>query len=404
VTDRGRLLGARDPVAVLSALQQRTSEKWRRHGHHVLPSYIAEMDLPVAQELLTAIGDRLVVTGGDLGYAYSFTADSPAQRALAGWLRDRFDWSAPTDRILYYADVMRVVEAGIDAFSKPGDAILVDLPGYPGFFEALRERDREVVGNPMVQRNGRWQIDIAGVERACRDGVSAYLLCSPHNPTGALHTRAELAMIAEITSAYRVPVVCDEVHSPLVYPGRRHYPFAPIAHRTKTLTAVSASKAWNIAGLKCAFGIPGDAEVLEALLAQPTRQRDGVGILGVAATEAAYTKGGRWLDDTLRYLGDNRRLLSRLIATELPEIGFTPPAATYLAWLDCRRVADRFGGDLAGQVLRDGDLAATDGIEFGREGFLRLNFATMRPLIGEMIRRLADGLGTTVSDRVSAAA
>jgi cystathionine beta-lyase len=379
--------------AELLGLRRRTNEKWRRHGDTVLPVGIAEMDFPVADEVRAAVAERLAAS--DFGYAFSFTRDSPAQQAAACWLADRFGWRVPSGRLLCYADVMRVMEAGIEAFSAPGDAVVTDIPAYPSFFEAAEERGRELVGVPMLCRDGQWRIDLAGLERAFRAGARVYLLCGPHNPTGTVHTAAELTRIAELARAHRVTVLCDEVHSPLVYPGGRHVPFAslPAAAGVRVLTAVSASKGWNIAGLKCAFAVPGDEEVAEALLAQPARMRDGVGILGVAASQAAFSRGRRWLAETIGHLDGNRQLVAKLLAADLPEIGYRPPDATYLAWLDCRRAADRLGGaDLAARVLDRAGLAVTDGASFGAPGYLRLNFATSAPLVEESVHRLAVGL------------
>lgn len=369
---------APDPGAALTALHHRTSEKWRRHEPGVQPAHIAEMDFPVAEEIRRAIG-RLAAEG-DMGYAFSYTDDSPAQAALAGWLLRRHSWWVPRSRILFYADVMRVMEAGLEAFSAPGDAVVVDIPAYPAFFEAVAERERELVPNPMLLRNGRWQLDLAGLERAFRDGARVYLLCNPHNPTGTVCTPAELTTVAELARAHEVTVLCDEVHAPLVFPGRAHVPFAslPAAQKVRSLTGLSASKGWNVAGLKCAFGIPAGPGTAEALLNQPPRMRDGVGVFGAAASEAAFSAGERWLDETLRYLDGNRRLLAELLsAGGLGEIGYRLPEATYLAWLDCRSTADRLGeDDLARRVLRTAGLAVSDGRAYGSPGFLRLNLAT----------------------------
>lgn len=383
-----------DPHSALAALRTRTSEKWRRHDSGVQPVYIAEMDFPVAQEIRTAVG-RLAASG-DMGYAFSYTDDSPAQSALAGWLLRNYEWWVPPSGILFYADVMRVLEAGIEAFSEVGDAVVVDVPAYPSFFEAVAERGRELVPNPMLLREGRWQLDLVGLERAFRAGARIYILCNPHNPTGMVCSVTELTAIAELARTYGVTVLCDEVHSPLVFPGRRHVPFAslPAAQKVRSVTGISASKGWNVAGLKCAFGVPTGPGTEEALLAQPSRLRDGVGIFGAAASEAAFTVGDRWLGQTMRYLDGNRRLLAELLpAHGLGEIGYHLPDATYLAWLDCRRTAERLGeDDLAERVLSVGGLAVSDGASYGCPGFLRLNLATPQLLVEEMVRRLARGL------------
>lgn len=388
------LLESSDPGTALATLARRTSEKWQRHRPGVQPAHIAEMDFPVAREIRQAIG--LLVTEGDMGYAYSYTDRSPAQAALRAWLMRRYEWPVPPSRVLYYADVMRVIEAGLDAFSEVADAVVFDVPYYPSFPEATIERGRVPVGVPMLHRDGRWHLDLAGLERAFRDGATVYIRCDPHNPTGHVATPAELTAVAELAGRYGVTVLSDEVHSPLVFPGKAHIPFAsvPAAGKVRSLTGLSASKGWNIAGLKCAFGIPGDAETAEALLALPARTRDGVGIFGAAATEAAYTAGGRWLEGVLRYLEGNRRLLAELLPLYgLGDIEYEPADATYLAWLDFRRVADRLADDdLAQRVFREGGLSVGDGRDYGMPGFLRLNLATPRILVYEMVRRLACGL------------
>lgn len=384
-----------DPSTVLAALRTRSSEKWRRHASDVLPAHIAEMDVPIAGEIKAAIS-RLV-SRSDIGYAFSFTAHSPAQAALARWLAQGQGWQVAPSQILYYADVMRVIEAGIEAFSAAGDAVVFDVPAYPSFFSAVAERGREAVANPLVWRDEGWRPDLAGLERAFRAGAAIYIVCNPHNPTGLVYTVEELAAIAELARIHGVTVLCDEVHSPLVYPGKRHVSLGslPGAQQIRCLTALSASKGWNFAGLKCAFGITVGPGTAEALQAQPDRMRDGVGILGVAASEAAFTSGGRWLADLLRGLDRNRRALTGLLRTHgLAEIGYRIPDATYLAWLDCRRVADRLGEeDLVARVLRAGGLAVSDGRDYGCPGYLRLNLATHEPLMREAVRRLALGLG-----------
>lgn len=377
----------------MAELHARTSEKWRRHAFGILPSSIAEMDFPIAQEIRAAIS--ACVSANDTGYAFTYTRDSPVQRALAAWLTRRFHWWVPPEQILFYADVMRVIETGIELFSAPGDAITVDVPAYPPILDAARERGRELVYNPMIKRANRWEFDLDSLERSFREGSRVYVMCNPHNPTGRVYDIDELIKIVELARKYRIAVLCDEVHNPLVYNGKRHIPFAsiPAARRVPTLTGVSASKAWNIAGLKCAFGIPGDELVAGSLLALPSRTRDGVGILGIAANEAAFRHGSYWLADTTNYLDENRRLLAKLIARNFPEVEHHMPEATYLAWLDCRRVAERLGEDnLCGRILNDAKLAVTNGKDFGSDGFIRLNFATSRNLLRETVRRLSIGL------------
>jgi cystathionine beta-lyase len=375
----------------LDTLYLRSSEKWRRHPPDVLPSFIAEMDLPVAPVVLDAIRSTLD-NGGDLGYAHSFTSSSPLQQIFSSWAAVNFGWAVAPERVILFADVMRVVEAALSALTEPGDGVVVDVPAYPPYFTTIPDHGRKIVENPMIYRDGHWLPNLAGLESAFRNGASAYLLCNPHNPTGRVFSMGELLRIADLAATYRVLVISDEVHGPLTYPGHRHIPIAtvPGASRLRLVTATSATKGWNIAGLKCGFGVPNSAETLQALTSMPARTRDGVGILGVIASAAALSAGGPWLGTVLRYLDKNRHLLADLLAEHLPDLAYAPPEGTYLAWLDARRVLDRCGVDEIGKLMLDrGRVAVSDGREFGMEGFVRINFATSTAILTEVVNRMA---------------
>lgn len=383
----------------LATLLGKTSEKWRRYPRDVLPSFIAEMDLPVAPVVLDAIRAALD-DGGDLGYAYTFTDSSPLQTVFARWALSTFGWAVNTEHVLMFADVMRAVEAALMALTCPGDGIVIDVPAYPPYFTAIPDHGRKIVENPMTYSDAGWQINFAGLENAFRSGAAAYLLCNPHNPTGRVFTIDELRRIAELAAAHRVVVISDEVHSPLVYPGHRHTPIAtiPVMRQVRLVTTMSATKGWNIAGLKCGFGVPNSADTHEALSSIPSRTRDGVGILGVTASVAALSQGGPWLKSVLHYLDRNRRLLAELLARLLPTVGYTPPEGTYLGWLDARRLLDPAGTDQLGRLLLErGRVAVSDGRDFGLEGFLRINFATPAAILTETVKRMKVAVDTRLA-------
>ncbi|MEY9947180.1 MalY/PatB family protein [Kitasatospora sp. GAS1066B] len=381
----------------LSVLRNRLSEKWMRHSAEIIPSFIAEMDLPIAAPLIQAIRSHLE-GGGDLGYAFSYTEDAPVHRAFTSWAAEQFQWAIRSDQVLLFPDVMRIVETGIEQFTDPGDAIVVDIPAYPPFLEAVPAARRTLVGNPMVIRDGRWTIDFDGLEKKFRAGATGYILCNPHNPTGRVFTADELGRILRLARAHRVAVLSDEVHAPLVFPGHTHLPLAvlPEASDVPLVTAISASKGWNIAGLKCAFAVPNSPEDMERLSRMRPRDRDGVGILGVSANFAAFTAGGPWLHDVLRHLDANRRLL----LTRIPEllgadVSWVPPEGTYLGWIDCRNLAGRLGTDDLGEFfLQHGNVAVSDGREYGSPGFIRINFGTSRPILEKTLHGLARAMRT----------
>ncbi|MEV0016814.1 MULTISPECIES: MalY/PatB family protein [Streptomyces] len=372
------------------SLSTRRSEKWRRYPPDILPAFIAEMDFPVAEPVLEAIRAHLTV-GGDLGYAYAYTTEAPVQRAFAAWARASYDWRVEPRRVVLFPDTMRVMEVALEQFTEPGDGIVVDVPAYPPYFEAIAAAGRQVVPRPMRLRGGRWRLDLEGLARAFRAGAAAYFLCNPHNPTGRVLTGDELREVLALAAEFGVAVISDEVHAPLTHPGHRHVPLGslPEATRVATVTAASASKGWNLSGLKCAMAVAGRSRDHDRLMEMRPRERDGVGILGVSASEAAFTLGDPWLRAVRHYLHGSRRMLVELFESFGPDLELVPPEASYLAWLDGRRLADRLGSDdLAEFFLGRGKVAVSDGREYGSEGFIRLNFGTSQRLLEEMVRRM----------------
>ncbi|MGW3962948.1 MalY/PatB family protein [Amycolatopsis sp. NPDC005003] len=376
----------------LRDLRLRWSEKWRRFPPDVLPLQLAEMDFPIAESVRSAILAHLH-GGGDLGYAFAYTADSPLFPVFADWAADEFGWKVPADQLLLYPDVMAVVEAGIEVYTGRGDGIVVDTPGYPPFFEAVTAAGRRVVRNPVLRTPAGWRFDLAGLERAFRAGASAYVLCNPHNPTGLVLTGVELRRIVHLAKKYEVAVLADEVHAPVVYPGSHHVPIGslPESRGVPLVTAMSASKGWNFAGLKCAIAVPGSVADFDGLTSLRPRERDGVGILGISASVAAFASGRRWLRQVVDYLDGNRALVSSLLSSLTGfESAYFVPEGTYLAWVDLRRTADHLGVDDLGEYfLHHARVAVSDGREYGQPGFVRLNFATSRSILRQAIARMA---------------
>jgi cystathionine beta-lyase len=272
---------------------------------------------------------------------------------------------------------------------------VVHTPAYPPFFAGIASIERELVPAPLVQGgDGGFEIDLDVLEHRFRAGARTYLLNNPHNPTGFVLRRPELEAVAALCDRYGVTVLADEVHAPLVYPGATFVPFAAIdaesARRSVSLT--SASKGWNLPGLKCALVVAHEQDTWKRVDRIHEETRLGRSIMGVAASIAAFTDGEPWLDDTIVYLDRGRQLLRSELADHLPAIGIAPADATYLAWLDCR-VLD-LGDDPAAAFLERGRVALYSGPKFGAEGrgFARFNFATSRPIIADAVARMAAAL------------
>jgi cysteine-S-conjugate beta-lyase len=377
-------MDAVNPLTELSLdeLRTRRSVKWNWYPPDVLPMFIAEMDTPLAPVIAAALSDA--IARGDTGYAMR----GNLAHAYADFAERRYGWSPDPTAMLLIPDVNTGIYRVLHAVAAPGGVVL-DTPAYPPLFAKIAEAGRTVVENPMRETDDGFRPDLAGLERAFAAGARTYLMCNPHNPTGTVFDVATLAGIAEVADHYRVRVLSDEIHGPLTYPGVKHVPFQtlPAPSAQAAITFVSASKAWNLPGLKAGLAIPGPAAV-DAFAAVPAEVSFGAGILGVIAGEVALSQGREWLEALLVGLDDNRRRLATLLAAALPEVGYRPPDATYLAWLDLRALD--LGDDPAEIILERGRLALHSGLAFGAagRGFARLNLATRPELIDEAVRRM----------------
>lgn len=383
-------MGGLDLDAIdLDALRARRSMKWRAYPPDVLPSWVAEMDFPLAPPVKEAL--RAAVERDDCGYAaFDGLAD-----AFAGYAKDRLAWSVDTSRVKVSADVMAGIGDALRVLTDPGDAVVVNPPVYPPFFSAVRDAERRLVEVAMLEDEaGRWELDLDGLERAFAAGARAWLLCNPHNPTGRVLSRTELEAAAALAVRYGVVVLADEIHAPLTLPGAVHTPYVSLGEEAAgdAVTFASASKAWNVAGLKCAVLVAGSERTRRRLAAIPKELSYRTGHLGVIAAIAAFTEGGEWLDAVCAHVDRNRGLLPGLLAEHLPGVRCSAPEASYLAWLDCRGLG--LGDDPAAAFLERGRVALSAGLDFGAPGagFARLNMATSRALLNEAVTRMAAAL------------
>ncbi|WP_328877407.1 MalY/PatB family protein [Streptomyces sp. NBC_00299] len=381
--------GEPNPLSALplDRLRSRTSMKWRAYPEDVLPLWVAEMDVPLAEPIVRALTDALEL--GDTGYP----AGTGYAEALAGFAEKRWGWEVAVERTAIVPDVMLGVVEMLKLVTGPGDPIVVNSPVYPPFYMFVEHMDREVVEAPL---GADLRIDLDTLDETFRRATTggrraAFLLCSPHNPTGTVHTADELAAVAALADRHGVRVVADEIHAPVTAGGVDFVPYLRVPGAENGLSLMSASKAWNLAGLKAALAIAGPAAAAD-LDRMPEEVSHGPSHLGIIAHSAALRDGTAWLDALLTGLDDNRRLLADLLAEHLPAITHRPGDATYLAWLDCRALG--LGDDPADVFLRRGRVALNSGIPFGTggAGHARLNLATSPELITEGVRRMAAAL------------
>ncbi|MFI0776521.1 MalY/PatB family protein [Streptomyces sp. NPDC021212] len=373
-------------------LRGRSSVKWHRPGPEVLPAWVADMDFPIPPAVAEALHDA--VERGDLGYP-DWPEGSPLRAAFARRMTDRYGWTAEAERVREQTDLIQCLQLILQLATGPGDAIAIQTPNYPPFLATLSTMGRRAVPIPMEDTDEGWRMDFAALDAAvAQSACKVLVLVNPHNPTGRVLTRAELEEIAVIAHRHDLLVISDEIHAELVYAPHRHIPFASLsldaARRTVTLT--SATKAFNLAAIRCAVTHYGPDRLLALRDAQPPDLYGTISPLGAVATEAAWRDGDAWQRQLLTVLDRNRRRVQQVLRTQLPHLRHHTPQATYLAWIDARQlVLDK---PLVDWALEAGGVLLDGGSPFGpgADGFLRLNFATSHAVLEDILAGLIGAL------------
>ncbi|OKO88983.1 Cystathionine beta-lyase, Bsu PatB [Geobacillus proteiniphilus] len=371
------------------------SVKWddvhRVFGHEdVWPMWVADMDFPAPKEVQEALRQR--VEHGVFGY--TVIPDS-LKEAVCQWLERRHDWTIDPSWLVFAHGVVPAVAAAIEAFSEPGDRIIVFSPVYRPLFDLVRRHDRTLLFSPLRLEEDNYAIDWDDLERKLPD-AKLLILCHPHNPGGKSWTKEELERLGELCLKHGVFVLSDEIHADLTLPPAKHTPFASLHPELAAQSATfrAPTKTFNLAGLQAAEVILPDESRRRAF--RRVQQRHGfftLNAFAIVGAEAAYRHGGPWLDALLDYLRQNIDMTVAYLAEHLPQLRPIRPQATYLVWIDCRGLG-LSEGELKKRLLEKGKLAVEFGSKFGQEGvgFIRLNIACPRPTLEEGLRRLATAL------------
>lgn len=375
-----------------SRVDATTAEDLRKVGgskwtdSDILGAFIAETDFGLAPVIADAL--RAAVDEGAFGYAPKKYSDA-VKVATANWLNSRHGWNTTPDNVLPIPDVLRALEVILTDFARPDSKVIVPTPSYMPFLTIPPRFGREIIEVPMLLVDGVWKFDIDGIQRAFDDGGEVFLLCNPYNPLGRVFTRDELLEISEVVDRNKGRVFSDEIWAPLVYAGSTLVPYATLNEVTAnhTITATSASKAFNLPGLKCAQLITSN-EVDQAKIAAIGNFVGGsTSTLGMIANTVAFEQGDEWLNETLTYLQGNRDELVDLVAQHLPGVTYIAPEGTYVAWLDFSGTGiddpETFFRENAGVGLTDGRRCGV-----AAAGCVRLIFATPRPILREIIERM----------------
>ncbi|WP_220711401.1 MalY/PatB family protein [Enterobacter cancerogenus] len=357
----------------------------------LLPFTISDMDFATAPCITDALHQR--INHGVFGY--SRWKNDEFLAAVAHWFRQRFNSQIDTDTLVYGPSVIYMVSELIRIWSHAGDGMVVHTPAYDAFYKAIEGNQRRVVPVAMQKTPEGWQGDMAALEAALSQPQNKILLlCSPQNPTGKVWTRDELAHMADLCARYDVAVISDEIHMDMVWGENRHTPWNEVA-RGKWALLTSGSKSFNIPALTGAYGLIGDDFSREAYLSA-LKGRDGLSspsVLALTAHIAAYQQGEPWLDALRSYLEQNLHYVAQELHRAFPNLGWQPPDATYLAWIDLRPLAiDEHA--LQKVLIEQQKVAIMPGYTYGEEGkgFVRLNAGCSRSKLEQGVQRLINGI------------
>jgi len=364
-------------------LRRAGSIKWV-YGDGALPAWVAEMDVRPCPAVAAALHDA--VDRGDLGYPPPIGPG--LSEALAAFAAARLNWELDPADVVQTGDVMAGILLAVEVLCEDAP-VVVPVPSYPPFLQGLPLTRRPLVTVPcVVPGDGRPELDLDAIAAAFAAGARTLLLANPHNPLGRAFSAAELAALAGLADRYGARVISDEVHAPLVLPGAVHVPYATTGD-PRAVTVTSASKAFNVPGVKCAQIVASAAFDRLALGALPTVANHGTSPLGVAASIAAYRDGGPWLDGVVEHLDERRAQFGALLAEHLPQVSWWPMEATYLAWVDVRAVGEK----PARRAMQQGNVMVNDGDTFGPglgyEGFVRVNLGTSAERLERVVHALA---------------
>lgn len=361
--------------------------KWRAFPEDVLPLFVAESDFPLAPPIAGVL--HAAIDNSDTGYAPP-TSELP--EAFAAFAQARWGWTVDPEQVWTTTDVGVAVVEALRRVTTPGAGVIITPPVYFPFFDLVEEAGATVVEVPLSGGvDEGWSLDLEGIEAAFAAGARAFLLCNPHNPVGLAHSAADLRAVADLAAKYNATVVSDEIHGPLTYADETFTPFLAVSDTARQvgICVTAASKAWNLAGLKCAVMVTAGGPNQEIVGSMPLEVYWRTSLLGLKASVAAYRDGAEWFDGILTALDSNRRLLATLLAEHLPTVKYRMPQSTYLAWLDFRELG--WGDDPAAHILEHSKVALSNGPPFGQQGlgFARLNLACSPEVLTEAVTRIA---------------
>ena len=353
----------------------------------LLPMWVADMDFESPKEVIDALKDR--VEHGVFGYPF---IGEEVYRSIINWIKKRYNWDIKKEWIVFTPGVVAGLNIAIKEIGKEGDNVVVQTPVYPPFFRAVENHNRELRLNPIKVDGEKFLIDFEDLEEKIDKKSKIMMLCNPHNPVGRAWKREELDRLGEICIKNDMKIISDEIHADLTLEGVRHIPIASVSEElaNRTITLLSPSKTFNIAGLFTSIAIIPNKELREIFTRSLEKMEIGhVSIFGSLALEAAYSKGEEWLIQALIYIEENIDFAIGYIQKEIPQVKVSKPDATYLLWLDFRALG-KTSDEINEALLKIGKIILNDGRPYGQggEGYFRINIGCPRSRVEEGLERI----------------
>jgi len=355
----------------------------------VLPFWVADMEFLSPPAVQEALQQRIRHNS----FGYTLMPDSYWE-AFATWARKRHLWKLERESLQFSPGVIPALDFAIQSMTKPGDGVIIQTPVYHPFYNVVKRNRRKLLLNPLRLENGRYYMDFENLEEHLKGGAKAVILCNPHNPVGRVYTKQELETLGEYCLRYGAKIISDEIHWDIVYSEALHVPIATLNKELAdiSITATSPGKTFNLQGFNTAFVVIPNKKLRNNF--ELAKHRNGIfmnNVLGIAATEAAYSEGEEWLDELLIYLEGNYKKMRDYIRKEMPGVEPIQPEGTYVAWLDFRKIPV---DDIYRFMIDKAGVGMNNGLEFGEEGrgFLRFNFAAPWSMVEKGLEKMASAL------------
>ncbi|HHT7235785.1 MULTISPECIES: MalY/PatB family protein [Bacillus] len=364
------------------------STKWDTYkNEELIHAWIADMDFEVPKPIQTALQKRIEHPI----FGYTLPPENIGD-IICNWTKSQYNWEIQKEWIVFSAGIVPALSTSIQAITKEGDAVLVQPPIYPPFFEMVKTNNRQLCASPLFKQNGIYKIDFEHLETQFKQGVKLMLLCSPHNPIGRVWTKEELIKLGTLCTQYNVTVVADEIHADIIYRGHNHTPFASLSEElaARTITCMAPSKTFNIAGLQASIIIIPNENLRNAFMSIQYRQGfHGLNTFAYTAMQSAYTECNDWLNEIRLYAEDNAQFACEYIQNHIPALSVVKPEGSFLLWIDCSHL-DLSQDERTALLEEKGKIIVEPGEKYGTggEAHIRINIGCPRSVLEEILNRL----------------